>query len=1464
MATAPAPAHSHALVPVPPGSPAATTHAHAVADRYGPAAANDIRHQVTADPHSLRPPPKLKANATHLLAGDVSQLNASDLISPPPSTLASLTSTPNGSELLSFDLNLELPPIPMLRTRGETVTSDTQQRMLLQRQSTAVAIADHDMRPDSELMGRYSMLDYPLQDGYGAADAQAQSIYPKLAVAQTDAATDTLDGTHRQYPLLTPAPSYSFDSTSYLDGSSNANLPTAVLDLPPPPPPPAPRSATSSPNAPISPAASFHLTTAFAFDPTSTLLASAIPLPESPAVDSGGRASLSDSVFARAFGFESNADPAFVPTPELLPNSNAPPAPSALAARATVPSPNLAPISASVFPSAISFASSADHPSSSASTVRPNQSAATANSFLDQTPTQSLTPQPQPRNSMPGGIAPAANAEIGSPFELQVEDDYHSRPMDCPTTSSFAFPSPPSPATIFGDSIENSGFLNDSAYSGTVLSEPVPRLSKLSTAPTPSTETLATRRNAPSLRLSSSSPCSPQSETDQQVRAQSPTLVQQDVPLDSAVVVSTTASSSSSAASISDKRLHHELGDQVRLDDAITDLPLSPRAASIASTCSTSSRTLKRSKGCDQLSKHYSPTKPVVVPSASNTSMASDFGSLPPLTLPTLAPLSPLAEPNAPNPPPLDANAINVTPTSESHPTGSPGPRSPPRLAIPPPPVPLPATPHSPTAASFASTPRRRSVPARQEMRASYAASSIYQLQAFLDSISDPPVGELPPLEIGEPLSLASLGVQPTHGSGKVPAAVVVVPETRDQLEELNRKIDLVADEVVELERVLMTVAEDESEDDDGEVARVAGLAEDEQAKKDGSVVGHQRTSTLSVGGEDGTQLGKKKSLNEVIMGKKRLLRQMSQVSLQAEARLGRPYEDPVPTIRSLSSTLGASCPYPGIDESRWLAYVHQRDVVQGKKQFNVSAAHGIRFLINRAILPNPDAPVPPTQRLHHQLQCAHAIATFLINEYGVSMTSVGRLLGQSHEFSRMVLKEYVAQLHLGPGVPLDHAVRAFLARVRLPGDQDAMDRIADEVARGWWEQNAMSTRVLPVRTQSPMMPGGAPVPPGGQYGQHQHQPHQQHQQQPPAPPPRSRSPLHSITAALASLRNRAGSGASTMSTMTHHSLGRGGHHEPITLGLSHWWWTLPVAVALTGALFKLHVEAIAGMIKRGNRQQRKAFVGIVAKDLDRAVPGLAEDQGLANALKAVYDDAVSIPGAVSGDNEFFALYMYFQEMERALQVEYESLFASSLGEGEQVPPRSPTSPLVAATSPTSPMWSHHPYSTGTASGSGHTSSSPTHSFPRSATPDQPMLMRCMPSFASAASASSRNSTSSSRVVRGPARHTSLDPPMSVASMSVAGAGTGPNGHSSSYIPMSPAYASSDLSVADSTSKRSALGRSKDSMVSAWKKMKRKLSTSQQQQHHHDYLQQQEHHRPSHLATTHGRPVTRFPPTAEE
>ncbi|XKL63402.1 hypothetical protein PGB90_005766 [Kerria lacca] len=116
----------------------------------------------------------------------------------------------------------------------------------------------------------------------------------------------------------------------------------------------------------------------------------------------------------------------------------------------------------------------------------------------------------------------------------------------------------------------------------------------------------------------------------------------------------------------------------------------------------------------------------------------------------------------------------------------------------------------------------------------------------------------------------------------------------------------------------------------------------------------------------------------------------------------------------------------------------HQKEVWEkGILEFNKNPIKGIQFLQDRELLPSSPADV----------------AEWLHTEERLEKTSIGKFLGENHEFSREVMYAYVDQLDFSQRDLLS-ALRYFIDGFRLPGEAQMIDRLMEKFASRYYECN--------------------------------------------------------------------------------------------------------------------------------------------------------------------------------------------------------------------------------------------------------------------------------------------------------------------------------------------------------------------------------------------------------------------------
>ncbi|KHJ41836.1 Sec7 domain protein [Trichuris suis] len=114
------------------------------------------------------------------------------------------------------------------------------------------------------------------------------------------------------------------------------------------------------------------------------------------------------------------------------------------------------------------------------------------------------------------------------------------------------------------------------------------------------------------------------------------------------------------------------------------------------------------------------------------------------------------------------------------------------------------------------------------------------------------------------------------------------------------------------------------------------------------------------------------------------------------------------------------------------------KQMLIGKKKFNVDPKKGIEFLIEHGLLGET-----PEQ-----------VAEFLFKAEGLSKTSIGEYLGERDDFNRSILQKFVF-LHDFTSMDLVQALRQLLWSFRLPGEAQKIDRMMECFATRYCAQNS-------------------------------------------------------------------------------------------------------------------------------------------------------------------------------------------------------------------------------------------------------------------------------------------------------------------------------------------------------------------------------------------------------------------------
>lgn len=108
-----------------------------------------------------------------------------------------------------------------------------------------------------------------------------------------------------------------------------------------------------------------------------------------------------------------------------------------------------------------------------------------------------------------------------------------------------------------------------------------------------------------------------------------------------------------------------------------------------------------------------------------------------------------------------------------------------------------------------------------------------------------------------------------------------------------------------------------------------------------------------------------------------------------------------------------------------------------GKQLFNEHPEKGVRYLIDAKLVQED----------------AKSIARFLFNANGLRKAAIGQYFSKPHELNKQVLKEYINQQNF-KDVSLIDALRLFLRRFLLPSESQIIDRIMQQFANKYTQQN--------------------------------------------------------------------------------------------------------------------------------------------------------------------------------------------------------------------------------------------------------------------------------------------------------------------------------------------------------------------------------------------------------------------------
>lgn len=114
-----------------------------------------------------------------------------------------------------------------------------------------------------------------------------------------------------------------------------------------------------------------------------------------------------------------------------------------------------------------------------------------------------------------------------------------------------------------------------------------------------------------------------------------------------------------------------------------------------------------------------------------------------------------------------------------------------------------------------------------------------------------------------------------------------------------------------------------------------------------------------------------------------------------------------------------------------------QKQMLIGKKKFNMDPKKGIEFLLENELIKN--AP--------------EDVAFFLLKSEGLNKTAIGDYLGEKKDFNMEVLDAFI-NLHDFANLILISALRQFLWNFRLPGEAQKVDRMMEKFAARYCSLN--------------------------------------------------------------------------------------------------------------------------------------------------------------------------------------------------------------------------------------------------------------------------------------------------------------------------------------------------------------------------------------------------------------------------
>ena len=113
-------------------------------------------------------------------------------------------------------------------------------------------------------------------------------------------------------------------------------------------------------------------------------------------------------------------------------------------------------------------------------------------------------------------------------------------------------------------------------------------------------------------------------------------------------------------------------------------------------------------------------------------------------------------------------------------------------------------------------------------------------------------------------------------------------------------------------------------------------------------------------------------------------------------------------------------------------------------RTFNINAKKGIKFIVEQGMVEDT----------------ADDVADFLMSTPGLNKAHIGEYLGEPKEFNLEVLSR-LAAIVIDPDdkdIEFIEAIRSFLAKFRLPGEAQKIDRIVESFAEAFFAANSKNT----------------------------------------------------------------------------------------------------------------------------------------------------------------------------------------------------------------------------------------------------------------------------------------------------------------------------------------------------------------------------------------------------------------------